>query len=89
MEQEINEDPKANLERTNMNLDRLLDKADKNHGLLRQMAFHHWARNMSAKARIKNLKAKLRKATRTAKEANEQDRLRILADASLAQHGTP
>ena len=44
---------------------------------------------MSAKARIKSLKAKLRKATRREKEAKEKDRLRILGEASLVQHGTP
>jgi len=89
LEQEINEDRESNLKRTNMHLKRLLDKADKDLSLLRHMAFHCWPRNMSAKARIKSLKAKLRKATRRVKEAKEQDRLRILAEASLAQHGTP
>ena len=89
LEQEINEDRESNLERVNMHLERLLDKADKDFALLRHMAFHYMARNMSVKARIKSLKAKLRKATRRAKEAKEQDRLRILAEASLAQHSTP
>ena len=89
LEQEINEDKEANLERVNMHLERLLEKVDKDLTLLRHMAFHYRARNMSAKARIKSLKAKLRKATRRAKEEKEQDRLRILAEASLAQHGTP
>jgi len=42
---------------------------------------------MSTKARIKSLKAKLRKATRE-KEEKEKDRIIILANASLAQHGT-
>jgi len=44
---------------------------------------------MSAKAQIKSLKAKLRKATRREKEAKEKDRLIILTEASLDQHGTP
>jgi len=70
-------------------LERLLDKVGKDLALLRHMAFHYQARNMSAKARIKSLKAKLRKATRRDKEAKEQDRLRISVDASLAQHVTP
>ncbi|CAA2990676.1 Hypothetical predicted protein, partial [Olea europaea subsp. europaea] len=56
LEQEINEDREANLERTNMHLERLLDKVDKDLVLLRHMAFHYRARNMSAKARIKSLK---------------------------------
>ena len=75
LEQEINEDREANLERVNMHLERLLDKAKKELALLRHMAFHYRARNMSTKARIKSLKAKLRKATRKEKEAKEQDRL--------------
>jgi len=50
LEQEVNEDREANLERTNMYLERLLDKADKDLALLRHMAFHYHARNMSAKA---------------------------------------
>jgi len=88
LEQEINEDREANLKRTNMHLERLLDKADKDLALLRHMAFHYRERNMITKARIKSLKAKLRKATRRVKEAKEKDRLRILAEASLAPHGT-
>ena len=75
LEQEINEDREANLKRVNMHLERLLDKADKDLALLRHMAFHYRARNMSAKARIKSLKVKMRKATRKEKEAKEQDQL--------------
>jgi len=89
LEQEINEDREANLERVNMHLERLLDKADQDLALLRHMAFRYRVRNMSAQARIRSLKAKLRKATRKAKEAKEQDRLRILVEASLAHHNTP
>jgi len=61
LEQEINEDREANLERVNMHMERLLDKVNKVLALLRHMAFHYKARNMSAKARIKSLKVKLRK----------------------------
>jgi len=43
LEQEINEDREANLKRTNMHLERLLDKADKDLALLRHMAFHYRA----------------------------------------------
>ena len=57
LEQEINEDREANLKRVNMHLERLLDKADKDHALLRHMAFRYRAQNMSAKAWIKSLKA--------------------------------
>ena len=75
LEQEINEDREANLERVNMHLERLLDNADKDHALLRHMAFHYRARNMSAKAQIRRLKAKLSKATKEVKEEKEQDQL--------------
>jgi len=50
LEKEINDDREANLEMTNMHLERLLDKAEKDLALLRHMAFHYRARNMSAKA---------------------------------------
>jgi len=50
LDQEINEDRKANLERVNMHLERLIDKADKDLALLRHMAFHYSERNMSVKA---------------------------------------
>ena len=83
MEQAINEDQEANLERVNMHLERLLDRDDQDLSLLRNMAFHYRVRNMSAQARIRNLKAKLRKATRRGKEAKEQDRLRIFAKGFL------
>jgi len=84
LEQEINEDWESNLERTNMHFERLLNKDNKDLALLRHMEFHYRERNMSTKARIKSLKEKLRKETRREKEAKEQDRLRILAEASLA-----
>jgi len=50
LEQEVNEEMEANLERTNIYLEKLLDKAYKDLKLLRHMAFHYRARNMSAKA---------------------------------------
>ena len=85
MEQEINEDREAHLESVNMHLERLLHKANQDLALLRHMAYHYRTANMSARARIRSLKAKLSKAT---KEAKEKYRLRILAEASLADHST-
>lgn len=75
LEQEINEDWQANLERVKMHLERLLDKADKDHALLRHMDFHYMARNKVCKARIRNLKAKLRKEIKKQKRKMELDRL--------------
>lgn len=50
LEQEVNEDREANLERTNMYLEKLLDKSNKDLALLRHMEFHYHVRNMGAKA---------------------------------------
>ena len=83
LEQEINEDREAHLESMNMHLERLLDKADQDLALLRHMAYHYRTRNMSARARIRR-----NKATKEAKEAKEKYWLRLLAEASLAQHST-
>ena len=89
LEQEINNDRESWLEQINIHLERLLEKAERGKTILRRMAFHYRARNMSAKARINSLKAKLRKATRKEKEAKEKDRLQILAKDSVAHHSTP
>jgi len=43
LDQEINEDWEANLERANMHLERLLDKANKGLALVRHMAFQYRA----------------------------------------------
>ena len=76
------------LEKVNVHLEQRLDKANREKDMLRRMTHHYQARNMSSKARIRSLKEKLSKATKEAKKAKEQDRLRILAKASLAQHNT-
>ena len=83
LEQEINVDQESWLERVNIHLEILLEKANKEKYLLRHMAFHYMARNKVCKARIKNLKAKLKKAS---KRKKEHDRLQILTKASLAQY---
>jgi len=88
LEQEINEDREPNLKRVNMHLERLLEKSDKDHALLIHMAFHYMARNKVCKARIRNLKAKLRKEFKKQKRQRELDRLQVLAEASMAQHST-
>ena len=62
LEQEINDDRESWLERVNIHLERLLDKANRDKSLLRHMAFHYMAQNKVCKAQIRNLKAKLKKA---------------------------
>ena len=75
LEQEINEDREDHLESVNMHLERLLDKSNQDLALLRHMAYHYRTQNMSARAQMRSLKVKLRKATEKAKEAKEQDLL--------------
>ena len=88
LEQQVNEDREANLERVNIYLEERLKRADKDHALLKHMAMHYKARNLVCKAQIRSLKAKLKKAVKKQKRQKELDRLQILAEASLAEHGT-
>jgi len=60
LEKEINADRESWLERVNIHLKGLLDKADIDNAFLRHMAFHYMARNKVCKARIRNLKVKLK-----------------------------
>lgn len=85
IEQKIENDKESWLDKMNMHLERLLDKAKKEKDMLRHMAFHYLARNIVSKARTRTLKAKLRKNLRRKKE---QDKLKILDEAFLAQHST-
>jgi len=85
LEQEIEDDRESWLERVNIHLEKLLDKANKEKKMLQHMAYHYLARNKICKTRIRSLKAKL---GRSLKAKKEQDKLKILAEASLAQHGT-
>jgi len=88
LEQEINVDRESWLEKVSIHLDRILDKADKDHALLRHMDFHYMARNKICKARIRNLKLKLKKEIRKQKRQRELDHFQILVEASLAEHDT-
>ena len=83
IECEIEVDREVWLERVNINLEKLLEKANKKKNILRHMKNYYWARNHVCKAKIKILKARLRRALLRHKR---HDRLQILAEASLAQH---
>lgn len=67
LEQEINADRESWLERTNIHLERMLEKAINKKNMLRNMAYHYLSRNMVCQARIRNLKAKLKKRSRRKK----------------------
>ena len=73
------------LERANIHLKKLLAKANRDKYMLRHMKNCYWARTHVCKAKMKILKARLRRVLRRRKKG---DRLRILAEASLAEHGT-
>ena len=77
------EDREYVLEKVNVHLEQLVEKANREKVMLRHMTHHYMARNMSSKARIKSLKAKLRKVTKRQTWKKEQDQLRILVEASL------
>ena len=83
IEREIEDDRGTWLERVNIHLEKLLEKEKKENNMLRHMKNHYWARNHVCKARIKILKARLKRAL---KRRKRHDRLQILAEASLAQH---
>lgn len=70
------------MERVNIHLEKLLDRANKEKNMLHHMTYHYLARNKICKTRIRSLKAKLGRAL---KDKKEKDKLRILAEASLAQ----
>lgn len=85
LDQEIEVDRESWLERTNIHLKKLLEKANKLKKMLHHMAYHYLTWNKICKTRVKRLKAKLK---RVLKRKKEQDKLKILAEASLAQQST-
>ena len=85
MEQEINADRESWLERVNIHLERKLDKVINEKNILRNFPYHYLSRNLVCQARIRNLKAKLK---RESKRKKEDEGLQILAEASLAHHST-
>lgn len=60
----------------------MLEKAVNEKNMLRNMAYHYLSRNMVCQARIRSLKAKLKKRLRRQKV---QDKIQILDEDSLAQ----
>jgi len=70
LEQEINVDQDSSLERANIHLKRLLVKENKDKDMFSHMKNHYWARTHVCKARIKILKARLRRALKRCKRHN-------------------
>ena len=63
-EKEIECHQESWLERKNLHLERMLEKANNEKNMLRHMAYHYLARIRVCKVRMRILKAKLRKASR-------------------------
>jgi len=63
----------------------MLEKSNKEKKMLRHMAYHYLARNKICKTRVNMLKAKLKRALRAKKE---QDKIKILVEASLDQQSS-
>ena len=85
LEQEINVDRESWLERVNIHLERKLENIINENNMLRNLSYHYLSRNLVCQARNRNLKAKLKRASRRKKE---DEGLKILAEASLAHHST-
>ena len=80
IEQEFENEWETWLERVNIHLEKLLEKANRDKKMLSHMAYHYMTRNKICNIRMRKLKERLRKALRSKKE---QEKLKILADASL------
>ena len=85
IEREIEADRETWLERVNIHLEKLLAKANKDKDMLIHMENHYWAYTHVCKARIKILKARLRRAL---KRRKRPDPPQILAEDFLDKHGT-
>ena len=68
LEQEIEVDHESWLERINIHLENMLDKANKEKNMFRHMSYHYLARNKVWKTRIRNLKAMLKKESKRRKK---------------------
>lgn len=85
LEQEIEDDRESWLERVNTHLEKILEKSNKEKKILCHMAYHYLTWNKICKTRVKRLKAMLK---RDLKSKKEQDKLKILVEASLAHQST-
>jgi len=63
------------LEKLNIHLEQLVEKANREKAMLMHMTHHYMAQNMSSKARIKSLKVKLKKVIKRQKRKKEKDQL--------------
>ena len=81
IKQEIENDRGTWLERVNIHLEGLIEKANRVKKMLKHMAYYYLTDNKICNKRIRKLKARLKSALEGKKE---QDRLKMLVEASLA-----
>lgn len=81
IEKEIEGDRETCHESVNLNLEKLLQRANGYNQIIRHMAYHYRTQNKIWNIRVKQMKARLRRAL---KRQKEEDRLNILVEASLA-----
>ena len=85
IEKEIEEDRETWLDRVILHLEKLLQKANWENRIIRHLAHHYRTQNKICNIRVKQMKTRLKQAHKGKKEG---DRLRFLAEASLANQET-
>lgn len=85
VEKEIEDDRETWLERVHLHLEKMLQKANRDNQMIRHMAYHYKTRNKICNMRVRKMKVRLRQALKGKKE---EDRFRMLAEASLSHQET-
>lgn len=62
IEKEIEDDRETWLERVNFHLEKIFQKANRDNQMIKHMAYHHRTRNKIFNVRVKQMKARLRRA---------------------------
>ena len=85
LKKDIKEDIEIWLDRVNLNLEKLLKRANRDNQIIRHMAKHCRTRNKICNMIVKQMKTRLKQNLKGKKEG---DRLRFLAEDSLANQDT-
>lgn len=85
LEKEIEEDRETWLDRVNFHLEKLIERANRDHQIIRHMSFHYRTRNKICNIRVKKMKIRLKQALKHKKEG---DRIMLLVEDSLAKLDT-
>ena len=85
IEKEIEDDREIWLERVNLHVDKLLQKANRDNQMIRHMVYHYGTRNKICNMRVKKMKARLRRALKGKKE---EDGVMFLVEVSLSHQDT-